>query len=390
MPVDTAASRDPRSRLVREKYFCVRPRPLEQWLWSKRIPSSAERVFWLHWQEGMRRGDWCSELPIRRVARDCHLDTSTVTRAYQLLTRLGCLRRSDPGRDPANPFQQATAITEIRLPHELLQDLNRHPNRRAKSESPDPPSEQGRAHQRPTHEHIATTENPLMTSPFPGGNTPTPSTHGRAIPARGFESHPLSQAQTAEAAESLTDPDSSPPLSADPFPGLTGRERLRAIAQLTSPMSNPERHAYQEAIRLHIPRMPFDPDSKLTPEAQSKILQLLVSLAQPASSPASTPDTSPAATAPKKQIPRKLSLFELSRLRRELQSTTSITTAPELLRQVVWSVESGSLRRFDTRHALHIALKKIREGLWTRPNRMPPNWARSLLIPSAPEPCGHA
>ena len=107
MPVDSAGSRDPRSRLVREKYFCVRPRPLEQWLWAKRVPASAERVFWLHWQEGMLRGDWCSELPIRRVARECHLDSSTVTRAYQLLTKLGCMRRSDPGRDPANPFQQA-------------------------------------------------------------------------------------------------------------------------------------------------------------------------------------------------------------------------------------------------------------------------------------------
>ncbi len=77
MPVDFEnAARDPRNRLVREKFFCVRPRPLERWLWTQRIPSSAERVFWLHWQEGMQRGDWCSELPIRRVAHECHLDRS--------------------------------------------------------------------------------------------------------------------------------------------------------------------------------------------------------------------------------------------------------------------------------------------------------------------------
>jgi hypothetical protein len=60
------------------------------------------------------------------------------------------------------------------------------------------------------------------------------------------------------------------------------------------------------------------------------------------------------------------------------------------MRQVVWSVEAGALRRFETRHALHIALKKIREGRWTRPHRMPPNWARALSQPPALEPCGHA
>src|SRR3569833_2283323 len=130
MPADSETYGDPRSRLVREKYFCLRPRPLEKWLWSKRIPASAERVFWLHWQEGMQRGDWCSEIPLSAIARECQIDVSTVTRAYQLLTKLGCLRRTDQGRDPANPFQQATALTEIRIPRELLIDLNRYPNRR--------------------------------------------------------------------------------------------------------------------------------------------------------------------------------------------------------------------------------------------------------------------
>src|SRR5215469_7286297 len=130
MPGETEGGCDPRSRLVREKYFCIRPRPLERWLWSKRIPSSAERVFWLHWQEGMQRTDWCSEIPLSRVAKECDLDVSTVTRAYQVLISLGCLRRTDPGRNPANPFQQATAITEIRIPRELLLELDRHPSRR--------------------------------------------------------------------------------------------------------------------------------------------------------------------------------------------------------------------------------------------------------------------
>ena len=73
--------RDPREVLAREKYFSLRPQPLEQWIWKQSLPPSAERVFWLHWQEGMRNGNWCSELPLKRVAALCALDLSSVTRA---------------------------------------------------------------------------------------------------------------------------------------------------------------------------------------------------------------------------------------------------------------------------------------------------------------------
>lgn len=85
-----------------------------------------------------------------------------------------------------------------------------------------------------------------------------------------------------------------------------------------------------------------------------------------------------------------LSVFELARLKRDVQGATSSAAAPELLRQVVWSIEEGALRRFSPPHAIHIALKKIREGAWTRPNRMPPNWARTLGVPSHPGTCSRA
>lgn len=327
MPVHSVGSLDPRSRLVRDKYFTLRPRPLERWLWAKRVPSSAERVFWLHWQEGMQRGDWCSEIPLRRVARDCHLDVSTVTRAYQLLAKLGCLRRTDPGRDPGNPFQQATALTEVRLPRELLTEIERHPTRN-----------------RATH-----------------ARQPEPAEEGRAVTAQ------------------------PQPTAADLFPGLTGRARLRAIEKLTDLMSPHERHTYQEALRLHRPDMAFDPNSKVPLESQTTIRQLLTSLANPHQTPVDP--SSPAASRLTPNTPRKLTLFDLGHLRQKLQAASTPHEAPELLRQVVWSVEAGGLRRFDTKHAIHIAVKKVREGVWTRPHRMPPNWARSL---SAPEPCGHA
>ncbi len=393
MPVDLADTGDPRSRLVRQKYFCLRPQPLERWLWSKRIPSSAERVFWVHWQEGMQRGDWCSEIPLRRVARECHLDASTVTRAYQLLIRLGCLRRTDPGRDPANPFQQATAVTEIRLPRELLVELDRYPNRRSGAEAPGAAREQGREHRAPSHGIAAvdgTVKPPLH------GSKPSPalSVGGQLVATTDVESQPHDGSTECPSSDLDVHDGATPPSSSDPFPGLTGRDRLRAITQLLDVLSPRERRAYQDALRMHRASMDFDAQSGLSGDAKNKILQLLGSLAN---SGAQCRPSTPGAAAPcsgppprKSHAPRKLSFFELGRLRRHLQTAAGVGTPPDLLRQVVWSVEAGALRRFDTQHAVHIALKKIREGVWTRPHRMPPNWARALSEPSAPETCGVA
>lgn len=313
------SNRDPRAQLVREKYFSIRPKPLERWLWAQGVPASAERVFWLHWQEGLQRGDWCSEVPLKRVARECSLDLSTVTRAYQLLTKLGCVRRTDPGRDPANPFNQATAVTEVRVPRELLVELDRHPNRR--SGTPE-----------------KATDVEFMVTPV------------AAVPA------------VPEAAK-----------PADPFLGLRGRDRIKALGELTSAMSAAEESRYREALRIHQGHMVFDGDSKLPAEQRGQVLQFLSCLAvQPARAAV------PAAPAPVARGPRKLSVFELARLKRNIQASTTSAAAPELMCQVVWSIEEGSLKRFPAIHALHIALKKIREGAWTRPNRMPPNWARAL------------
>lgn len=349
MSVATASLHDPRVRLVREKYFSVRPKPLERWLWSKNVPASAERVFWLHWQEGQLRGDWCSEIPLRRVARECDLDVSTVTRAYQCLVRLGCIRRTDPGRDPANPFHQATAVTEVRIPAELLQMLNRYPNRKHPTE-PQQATEPGRAH-----------------NPQPVEHESEPTT---AVPA------------TAEAAACTPKP-------ASPLATLTGRDRAKALVEITALLSPTERDAYHAALRLHRSTMPFDSDTKVSAEKRAFLQEALATLAADATL-AGVSRTSPASCSTAQPPQRKLSLFHIARLKRDIQSATSTAATPELVRQVVWSIEAGALRRFSPLHALHIALKKIREGSWTRPNRMPPNWARSLSAPavSATSPHG--
>ena len=284
----------------------------------------------------MQRGDWCSEIPLRRVARECNLDVSTVTRAYQLLGKMGCIRRTDPGRDPANPFQQATALTEVRLPRELLSELDRHPNRRANSRKAEEPEAQ-----RASGEHVSRT------------------------------------APVAAAAGNLK--------SSDPLAGLRGRDRVRALAELTHAMSATERDEYQNAMRLHRVSMTFDMESKLTQEARAVVLQVLASMAE---SPLAV-ERKPSPTDPRADSKgrRRLSVFELSRLKRDIQIATSSTPSTELLRQVLWSIEAGALRRFSPLHAAHIALKKIREGAWTRPNRMPPHWSPEMSAAAVTETC---
>jgi len=323
------STHDPRVVLLRDKYFSLRPKPLEDWLWKQGIPPSAERVFWLHWQEGMRNEDWCSAIPIKQVARRCYLDVSTVTRCYQVLIGLGLIRRADPGRDPANPFQQATAITEVRVPRELLVELDRYPNR-----------PQGSA-QRPTESAV---------SPRAAA-TPEPSII--APPRR------------------------------DPLPALSMRQRLRALAELRARMSAAEQRAFDEAQRLHTSGMSFGENSQLSAEQRATVLTFLeICAVKPAAAPRAASSSAASSTVP--SGPRQLTVFELARLRRELQAAADPAETSERLREVVWSIEQGALRRFQSLHAMRIALKKIREGAWTRPNRMPPNWTRELSTPRAP------
>jgi site-specific DNA-cytosine methylase len=304
--------RDARTQLSREKYFSLRPKPLERWIWERGIPQAAERVFWVHWEEGMRRGDWCSELSLRQVARECAVDTSTVTRAYQALKQLGLVRREDPGRDPQNPFRQSIAITEVLIPRELLVNLSRFPNR-----------------------NRATTE---------------------AVPM-------------------ISAPEAALPHPEGPKARVARRGETKAVLEK---LSDSEKQSYFAASRERRAAMSFDTETKLTPEERGRVLEVLTSLAN---ATPSTPNPSPSTTAPK-QIgnyakPRRLSALEAARVRSGVLNLAAPNGGAELFRQVLWSIEEGALRRFDARLALNIALKKIRDGAWTKPNRLPPNWLAS-------------
>ncbi len=322
--------RDPRSALVRDKYFSLHPKPLKRWLWQQGLPQAAERVFWLHWEEGMKRGDWCSELSLREVARECCIDPSTVTRAYQVLRRSGLIRREDPGRDPANPFQQATAITEVRLPRELLVELGRFPDRPRRPDT--------------------ATEKPEIR----------------------FEG------QGAPLVESVEIASQAPPEAASaPMARLARADSTALMRKL----SDRERSEFFLASRDRRTAMTFDERTALNPEERGLVLGILAQIS--ASRPAATA-VAPVARAVGPSKPRRLSPLEAARLRRQILELVPAAQSAELFRQVLWSVEEGALRRFETPLAINIALKKIREGLWSRPNRMPPLWLRGA---AATETC---
>ena len=317
---------DPRTRLCQDKFFTQRPKPLERWLWRHRVPAAAERVFWFHWSEGARNGDWCSQFALHFIARQCEVDTSTVTRAYQVLKHLGLIRRTDPGRDAANPFEQATCITEVLLPAEVLADLQASPNR------------------------------------------PAPRSRTRLQPA-------MPAAAPAPASR-----------PANPHDHLGLAERRARLKKLATFLSPTEQDRWNKAICGSARSLEFDAQTRVSAEIQAEIQQYLASRDPPKSPVAAA--SSPAIAQPSQS--RRVSVFDIARLRHGLQQIGSVQGADELTRQVLWSIEAGSLRQFGVMHAVNIALKKIREGQWSRPHRMPPNWLRKLSAPAQPETCGGA
>jgi len=322
MPIEN--SRDPRATLMREKYFTMRPKPLERWVWQQGLPASAERVFWYHWDLGAQNGTWCSQVPLRVVARDCCLDPATVTRAYQLLKRLELLRRQDPGRDPRNPFQQATAVTEVRAPKDVVVGLAREPNRRTGS----------------------------------GGTA-------ERGPAAAPAARPTgAAAQPAEA----------------PVPS---REESR---QIFAKLSAGERSRFSAASSHRRTTVEFDADTRLAPTERAHVLVTLESLsrARPAAAPA------PHALCAKSSGPRRLSALEVLKVEKGLRTLAHARAeAPPagLLGEVVFAAEEGALAKYPVPLALNIALKKIREGAWSSPRRMPPDWS---LRRALPVPCSAA
>ena len=335
MSIEThVTARDPRTALVREKYFSLRPKPLERWLWQQGLPQAAERVFWVHWEEGMKAGDWCSQVPLKLVATLCCVDPSTVTRAYQVLKKLDLIRREDPGRDPGNPFQQATAITEVRIPRELLTELSRAPNRPQRRQG-----EEGGEHRGPAS---------LTRTPTAAGTVAAASIDRPAIAA-------------------------GPPADRN------------TIAKAIGKLSDVEKARYIAASRACTTHLEFEANTRLGPEERAAVLGVLASFAR--TKTARIPAALAESRRTERLAHRPISPLEAARLRRNLLELLPQQSAAEALREILWSMEEGSLNRFDVPHAINTALKLVREGRWTRPNRMPPNWRGSR---AAAETCSAA
>ena len=313
---------DPRITLVREKYFSLRPKPLEKWLWAAKAPGSAERVFWYHWDIGHQNGCWVSRVPIRIVAKECGLDVATVTRAYQWLKGRGLLRRVDGGRDDANPFRQATALTEVFVPRELVKRLAAEPNRR----------------------------------------------RGEAKAAAASATHTAAPVRRPAAAHSQST------VTATESPSVS-RQESRAILQK---LSDGERNRLYAAQRDRRTELEFDADTRLTEAEQAHVLHTvrLIACARPTSAlPSAARSSRPGA---------RLSVLQLAEMRARIQKAKGEgdgRDVQQLLREVAWSVEEGALARFHTAHALAIACKKIREGAWSTPFRMPVDWGRKRALP---------
>jgi hypothetical protein len=168
----------------------------------------------------------------------------------------------------------------------------------------------------------------------------------------------------------------SRPATATAVDGFAAPHPTRQETQaLWAKLSAAERSRYFNASRDGVTALEFDLDTQVTPEERGRLLMQLQRLADVR---AQTRPSSPTAPDLRKIYagPRRLSALELARTRKRVSESVSGPHAVDVLRQVVWAVEEGALRRFEMPLAVNIALKKIREGSWTRPNRMPPNWCR--------------
>ena len=129
----------------------------------------------------------------------------------------------------------------------------------------------------------------------------------------------------------------------------------------------------------------FEANTRLDPEERAAVLGVLASFARTRTAPI------PAAVAEgrRSQVAtrRQISPLEAARLRRTLLELLPRPAAAEALREILWSMEEGALNRYEIPLAINTALKLVREGRWTRPNRMPPNWRGSR---AAAETCSAA
>jgi hypothetical protein len=150
-------------------------------------------------------------------------------------------------------------------------------------------------------------------------------------------------------------------------------------------LSAGERTRFAEASRQRRANLEFDADTRLGPTERGHVLETLESLAR--ARPTATPtDRATTTAAGKPSGPRRLGALEIVKLQKSLRTLAAASgTAPNssLMREVLYAVEEGALARFPAPLAINIALKKIREGAWSMPHRMPADWGVSRALPES-------
>lgn len=136
LPNDRRVAMDVRTTLSAEKHYINMPMPLFLYLSSLDITKAQESIFWIHWGEGQIRGDWTSQIPIKTVATRLSLSERSVKRGYQVLVKLGLLRRVGQGRSVRDPMKAAVTKTEVLIPETVADELLAAPNRAAAYSAP--------------------------------------------------------------------------------------------------------------------------------------------------------------------------------------------------------------------------------------------------------------
>jgi len=169
---------------------------------------------------------------------------------------------------------------------------------------------------------------------------------------------------------------------AEPAIAAVPRDESRAIF---ARLSAGERARFAEASRQRRSSFEFDADTRLGPPERGHVLATLESLARarPTAKPA---DCVTVATTRSPSGPRRLAALDIVKLQKSLRTLAAAAgTEPNvsLMREVLFAVEEGALVRFPAPLAINVALKKIREGVWSIPHRMPPDWGASRALPES-------
>jgi hypothetical protein len=143
-----------------------------------------------------------------------------------------------------------------------------------------------------------------------------------------------------------------------------------------SRLSVAERQRYDQALRLKEP-MTFvlDPDTRLSAEEYLGLKRSLPPLHDP------VPAGEARVSKGEGRAPGSgFSIAQLAELRNRTGAIVGQASLDERLREMHWALSRGALSKKPFKHAMHIAVKLLRQGTWSRPRGMPPNWVIALSV----------